>query len=688
MSKTLSISQPTNSRYRPEIDGLRAFAVTSVIINHFNKDFLPGGYLGVDIFFVISGFVITSSLQQRPSNDFIDFISGFYVRRIKRLIPALSFFVLVASVTICLFNVTPEISLKTGFASLFGLSNLYLYERSTDYFAQAAELNVFTHTWSLGVEEQFYFLFPFIVWFSGFGRQSQNGERNLSFIVGIFTIASLVVFIYLYLLNQPAAYFLMPSRFWEMSSGCLLFIGLQKRLPIFRICKYMPSSLGLFLIIVLMLLPNSMAIFSTIGVVLLSSMLIISLTNDSLIRNFFCHQAVVYIGLISYSLYLWHWGILSISRWTIGIHWWTLPIQIALILLFAISSYKWIELPFRKIEWFGKRWLTLISGAGVVVTTASFLFLLIKLPRSILYAGNFREAIRDDYSEYFQATRKKCAADTYTESICKVSSVGGVDQSILLYGDSHAGHLIPLMGDMYAKSRVGVNVSTSGPFPTVISSDNRGSTFDSSIKKINLSVNIFDQFVRSMKSGDLVILSSRWESRLHEDSFDLEYKTLRKKFYTSNGQQIDHLGVMSLFESKLKKVANDLRSKGINLVIFSPIPVFRGHENPMPHEACNKEWFRPFVSNKCVANYQETKHNIFARNKYILSSLNKIALQHSNVFLYNPFDILCPGESICKTSINGKLLFRDDDHLSRFGAKYLLDDFLKYLSSNNLLGYD
>ena len=144
------------SRYRPEIDGLRAFAVAAVIINHFNKDILPGGYLGVDIFFVISGYVITSSLFERPSKDFRDFISGFYSRRVKRLVPALSVFVLTTSIAICLFNSLPAVSLQTGLTSLFGLSNLYLLWQSTDYFAHSAEINVFTHTWSLGVEEQFY----------------------------------------------------------------------------------------------------------------------------------------------------------------------------------------------------------------------------------------------------------------------------------------------------------------------------------------------------------------------------------------------------------------------------------------------------------------------------------------------------------------------------------------------------
>ena len=112
--------------------------------------------------------------------------------------PALSVFLLITSIAICLFNPTPIVSLRTGLSSLFGLSNLYLLKQSTDYFAQSTKLNVFAHTWSLGVEEQFYILFPFLIWFSGFGRQSKNGTRNLFLIVGALTITSLIGFLYLY----------------------------------------------------------------------------------------------------------------------------------------------------------------------------------------------------------------------------------------------------------------------------------------------------------------------------------------------------------------------------------------------------------------------------------------------------------------------------------------------------------
>jgi peptidoglycan/LPS O-acetylase OafA/YrhL len=225
LSKSTKIADAyAKSGYRPEIDGLRALAVVAVIVNHFNGNVLPEGYLGVDIFFVISGFVITTSLAERRGNTFGEFLLGFYVKRIKRLVPALVLCVAISSVLICLVDPSPRFSLRTGMSSLFGLSNLYLLKHSTDYFADSTELNVFIHTWSLGVEEQFYFLFPFLIWFSGVGRLATNGSRIPFWIVVAQTAASLIGFGLLYPSNKPAAYFLMPTRLWELSAGCLVFL--------------------------------------------------------------------------------------------------------------------------------------------------------------------------------------------------------------------------------------------------------------------------------------------------------------------------------------------------------------------------------------------------------------------------------------------------------------------------------
>ena len=172
MIKNQNVSKK-NIRYRPEIDGLRGFAILAVIINHFNKDILPSGYLGVDIFFVISGYVITSSLYGTQYKKIGNFLSSFYSRRIKRLYPALLVFVLIISFITYLFDPTIKQNLRMGFTSLLGISNIYVFQQQSDYFGPAQELNPLLHTWSLA-RRTILSRFSFITWFSGFNRNTKK----------------------------------------------------------------------------------------------------------------------------------------------------------------------------------------------------------------------------------------------------------------------------------------------------------------------------------------------------------------------------------------------------------------------------------------------------------------------------------------------------------------------------------
>ena len=178
--------------YQGHIDGLRAVAVLAVIANHYSKEFLPGGYLGVDVFFVISGYVITASLSARQRSNFGAFLLEFFTRRIKRLLPALTVCVLLTSLFISALDPEPRTSLITGISAIFGLSNLYLYQLSIDYFAPAAQSNAFTQTWSLGVEEQFYLLFPTLFWFT---TRRNTGSSNSTLIWVIFRSESFIFYV-------------------------------------------------------------------------------------------------------------------------------------------------------------------------------------------------------------------------------------------------------------------------------------------------------------------------------------------------------------------------------------------------------------------------------------------------------------------------------------------------------------
>jgi peptidoglycan/LPS O-acetylase OafA/YrhL len=371
------------SGYRPEIDGVRALAVISVIINHFNKKLLPSGYLGVDIFFVISGYVISSSLYNSSAKNFADFILGFYSRRVKRLVPALILCVLLTSVLICLFDPNPQASLITGGASLFGLSNLYLFKLATDYFGASAQLNAFTHTWSLGVEEQFYAFFPLIFWLTGFARRHSKGLLNLVCVLGFLAYWSLDLFVRDGMLQSPGAFFLMKARFWELSAGALVFVGLDS-VPSVRTAR---SLIVLVSLAGALFAPARYSVFTTIVVVLLTALLIASLRPQTLGYKILAHPTAVYIGTISYSLYLWHWSILVISRWTIGIRWWCAPLQAGLMLFLAATSYRYVENPMRHAGWSPIRWKSILYGIAASACAAGLIVILTKPLGRRLYTG-------------------------------------------------------------------------------------------------------------------------------------------------------------------------------------------------------------------------------------------------------------------------------------------------------------
>ena len=150
--------------YRPDIDGLRAIAVLAVIASHLPEKFLPSGFLGVDVFFAISGFVVTASLLGQRRTKLRHLYVGFLARRVKRLLPALTVCVGVTCFFVLATDPFPRHSIQTGLAALFGFANVVLFFFELDYFSPSSIFNAFTHTWSLGVEEQFYVVFPMFAW--------------------------------------------------------------------------------------------------------------------------------------------------------------------------------------------------------------------------------------------------------------------------------------------------------------------------------------------------------------------------------------------------------------------------------------------------------------------------------------------------------------------------------------------
>jgi peptidoglycan/LPS O-acetylase OafA/YrhL len=648
--QTLHKSSQKKSKYRPEIDGLRAFAVTAVIINHFSKNLLPGGYLGVDIFFVISGYVITSSLWGRESNSFADFISGFYERRIKRLVPALVVFVLVTSLLICFVNPEPSAALKTGIASLFGFSNLFLFRESTSYFAQSTQLNPFTHTWSLGVEEQFYLLFPFLIWFSGFGRQAKNGARNLFLWIGILAVPSLIGFIYLYQSNQPAAYFLMPTRFWEMAAGCLVYVGFQKRAKIEQALAHLPPLLVLAGMVGVMFLPLYFAVPATITIVLLSAILLACLKNGTAAYAAFTNGRVVSVGLISYSLYLWHWGVLSISQWSIGIHWWSAPFQLAAMLILALGSFHFIERPIRNWRFSSSRGVTISAGIGTIALSAGMPFLLAKQSVNNLFLGNTADLEQSGVSSLITSYQIKGSAGKWAGNACVLSDnneVGvGIDfrectlgdfdsarRRVLVIGNSFSSAFAQAFDEIVRDDHYAVMITSSwGASPVREIPNTTPWNKANDYYWDTLLPQIFDK----MRKGDVVFAIN-----------DLAGFSPGER--TSKDEE-----VLALFERGMVSLSRTLSAKGISLVYLHGLP-FAREANCTP-DAAIPQWYAPFGSPRCsITGKSESLKRRYKLNK-VLSGLQA----NNTISVVDLFDVFCPKETCTYYGKNNAVMYRDE----------------------------
>ena len=333
-------------QYRPEIDGLRAIAVASVLLNHAKSDYFLGGFVGVDIFFVISGFLLTFiSIGDIQNGRFS--LWRFYERRIRRIIPAL---LAVCSVT----TIAAFLLLAPGTAShyldslvatlLFG-ANFYFYFE-TDYFAQSSELELLLHTWSLGVEEQFYLFFPTLFVFL-------YARKKIVVSAVLVLAASLALAISAG--DRLAAFYLLPYRVWEFAVGALIALYLSRRGPVEARTWVTEACVagGIVLMVGSACLTPEGAFAAWLIPPVLGAGLVILFGNRSAIaRLMLANPAMIYTGAISYSLYLWHQPIFAIARER-SIHELEFVDYIPLLVLtFVLShlTYRLVETPFRNRE--------------------------------------------------------------------------------------------------------------------------------------------------------------------------------------------------------------------------------------------------------------------------------------------------------------------------------------------------
>ncbi|HHF4232094.1 TPA: acyltransferase family protein [Haemophilus influenzae] len=407
-------------KYRPEIDGLRAIAVISVIIYHLNENWLSGGFLGVDIFFVISGFLITGIIiTEIQQNSFS--LKQFYTRRIKRIYPAfITVMALVSFIASVIFIYNDFNKLrKTIELAIAFLSNFYL-GLTQGYFDLSANENPVLHIWSLAVEEQYYLIFPLILILA----YKKFREIKVLFIITLilFFILLATSFIpanfYKEVLHQPNIYYLSNLRFPELLVGSLLAIyhNLSASKQASNVIAILST---LLLFSCLFLMNNDIAFIPGITLILpciFTALIIHTTSQNNIIKLCLSNKVIVFIGKISYSLYLYHWIFIAFAYYITGekqINNQSIAIVIILTIIFSVLSYYLIEQPIRKSKLNFKQ---------------SFLYIYF-IPSLLLLGFNLykRQTIR--------------AEKEHIEQSIPVSNENHYPAKVIILGDSHSSHL-------------------------------------------------------------------------------------------------------------------------------------------------------------------------------------------------------------------------------------------------------
>lgn len=657
-----------NLSYLPAIDGLRAIAVLSVIAFHLHPALLSGGFAGVDIFFVISGYVVARSLKNRTNESFGQFLLGFYSRRIRRILPALIVCLLITTLFTVWFIPDSWLSSTTRHVALFaffGLSNLALVMFQDDYFSPRAEFNPFVHTWSLGVEEQFYFIFPFVMflWFFTLQTSSKPAVRILvSSLIPVLALISLFIAYHIGVKRPDWAYYMLPARFWELAAGVILFqLQNHKKLP-----NLTPTSHTACLIIGLILIaagliwsdqhafPFPWAILPVTGTVLL----IMVMSNESFDRLFisklFMHPLLTWIGRLSYSLYLWHWPVFTLMRWTTGIDSVALMlVGLALTLVLASASYYFIETPLRQTK-FLKKPVSRAVIIGVLFTTSCW------------YVAGYLFDNRSRVTLSKTGNTIIWYPYAYDEDPRFFDILGPPNENPLLegqqmfvIGNSHTGAYTTMVSLLEQRHGIKTQLLQTG----VCAMGNLMYAINPIPGCENTIANYVSLLEQQAKPGDIVFLASLRTHRI-ADQWD---RTDPESALLESQSEPFKANLESAYQETLQLVQT-LSAMGMIILIDAPKPVLKA-----PVYRCS-DWFNQY-NPICTENMQVERKFMELLRTPVMHSIHQLQSQVENVHLWDPLPSLCNEEECPAFDASGQPLFFDGDHLSAHGNRVLYPSF-------------
>jgi peptidoglycan/LPS O-acetylase OafA/YrhL len=660
--------------YRKDIDGLRALAVLSVMMFHLDDAWLPGGFTGVDVFFVISGYVVSAALLTRQDDGLGRFLLNFYGRRIARIIPAL---VVMVALTLVLYlwfiPIIPWHSpppAAIALHALVGTGNLGLLLARKDYFGVDSDLNPWVHTWSLGVEEQFYLGAPLLL----FWWIRHRGSALIAWLpLVLCTGFSLVLCAVAQPRDPQLNFYLVFTRIWELGAGALLCLWLTRtRCIAVAGAKHLHTTVGSIGLILVSAgfvwargryspWPDALpAVGGTLLLIYAGAH-----RSQGAANRFLRLPLLVAVGRLSYSLYLWHWPVYVGLRWTVGLESTVTRVgAVALSLALASVSYRFIEQPARQLPSLtqapSRRVILacLLVMAGITATGA----VLIETRQNFSASQVTRES--DTWERSMAPNRNpdaRCTANTDKNGqqtyVVPIYCAQGPESTpvasrhLFVLGDSHAEHLHGALVTLASYHQLSSTILWKAGCEYVLGQHPMSPTRCMAFNKTRLRY-----VLEHARPGDFVLLSS-----------------LRIPRYGKRHTQDKSQPTSPSAEAELVTWLEPLLNAGLRVVISAPLPIFKA----APWH-CLDPWLNAKPS--CKTASKNDRDALLARRARMMDAIENMLARYPQVTLWDPFPILCPAGKYCRTQQGNVVLFHDTDHLTPRGSELLSTSLLQTLN--------
>lgn len=629
---------------RRDIDGLRALAVIPVVLYHFGFGAFSGGFVGVDVFFVISGFLITSIIVREISAGRFSFVD-FWARRARRIVPALS--VMMLAVLLVGWVMMPasdysQLGRAVRYQAMF-ISNI-LFMRQDGYFNPASDFKPLLHTWSLSVEEQYYILFPLLM------VLLTRYLRHWRWILFGLLVMSFALNIWVMRHNPDEAFFLLPMRAWELLCGAMLAVLPASRRTLSSQVYQGVSLAGLLAVLYAIFgfdkytpFPGWAALLPVLGA---TAMIWANSYASTWVGRLLSIRAMVAVGLISYSWYLWHWPVFVYASAVSvdGLQLWEAGGWVVVTLILAWLSWRLVELPFRDRR--------LLAGRKPVLFTGLAALLIIGLAGQLVRSSEgvpgrlSGQALQYAQAREWHRGQMDCLLQPSSPDISRVCHFGGDEHTApvqLVWGDSHAAALMPAI-DAEAK-RYGIPVwlaSLSGCLP-ISGHEPRQQCQDFNQTTL--------QFIREHKIRD-VVLAARWSLYLYgEEDGDMQHVLYR------DDNRVDAEQKMA---EELTALVHSVRAAGAQVWLFKEVPLQR--------QGTVARLASLAMVGRSAEQVGRPLSEHLARQQFLSALFSRLSEQDQHVHILDPAPLMCPG-GICRAELGGYSQYMDENHLSDKGGE-------------------